>query len=409
MTMIRPEHNKILILNSDRLLEIVKKDYFLLHDALNGADNRIGKIFKKLDFNDNETTKIKEAVKKSLSMPKSPQNSLSYPIQMNFELTTKCPLRCPQCYCTLEGGKDLDFDRACEVLRDGAENGLWEVNLSGGETMLYSRIYDLIEECTRLGVTSNVALSGYGVDEDVLDRLIEAGTSRIFVSLNGSTEEINSYTRGGYKYAVNALKLLSKSGFRRVIVNFVVHNNNCGDFLNMVSLCERYNVEQLVIMAAKPTSKNELETIPNAVQTEQLAIDIKEAQSRSNVLIGVESCYSPLRALLGKSFIFINTNRDLMRGCVAGRNMISLNVDGDFTPCRHLPFAEKSGSIGEYWLNSEILDTLRNIEDNPEAPCSGCEFERYCLSCLAVNYKVDGKLSKHNRYCAVGKHGHNYE
>ena len=35
---------------------------------------------------------------------------------MNMELTTACPLRCPQCYCSLEGGKHLDLETAMHYL-----------------------------------------------------------------------------------------------------------------------------------------------------------------------------------------------------------------------------------------------------------------------------------------------------
>ena len=326
---------------------------------------------------------------------------LGYPTQMNLELTTKCPMRCPQCYCALEGAKDLDFGRALEVLRDGAKNGLSEVNLSGGETMLYPRLYDLIEECSKLGLVSNIALSGYGVDGAALERLIGAGAGKIFVSLNGSTKEINSKTRSGYEYAVNALALLQKAGFARTAVNFVVHRTNCDDFFDMVDLCEKYEVCALVLMAAKPTSKNELDTLPTALQSKSLAENIKKARTHTKVRIEIESCYSPLKAYLGRSYLFGNTNVGLARGCGAGRDSVSLSVEGDFTPCRHLPFAEGHKTIGEYWENSEVLDRLRDIESSPGRPCGGCEFERYCLSCPAVGYKLDGKLEKANAHCFV--------
>ena len=400
---IRSEYQKILLFANGRLMEIHSRNYDRLYDALKGRDNSIGRMLKsvKFGFDRKIIVDIENAAEKSMQLPPGPRDSFLFPLQMNFELTTKCPLRCPQCYCSLENGKELDFERACEVLKDGAENGLWDACLSGGETMLYPRIYDLIEECTKLGVSSNIALCGFGMDKTTLKRLIDAGTSHIFVSLNGSIEEINSLTRDGYAYALNALELLREAGFPKTTVNFVAHNTNCDDFPNMVNLCEKYGVGELVVMAAKPTSKRELDTIPSAEQTVRLAENIQKLQSRSKVSIGVENCYSPLRAYLGKSFLLGNTNSGIWRGCSAGRYMASLDVDGNFTPCRHLLFAEKYKTIGEYWNRSGILDKIRNIEDSPGQPCDGCEFGPYCLSCLAVNYKTEGLLEKRNKYCRV--------
>ena len=34
------------------------------------------------------------------------------PLQMNLELTTKCPLRCPQCYVHLNTGEELPLEEA---------------------------------------------------------------------------------------------------------------------------------------------------------------------------------------------------------------------------------------------------------------------------------------------------------
>ncbi|MDR1160611.1 MAG: radical SAM protein [Syntrophomonadaceae bacterium] len=402
---IRSEYHKILFSANGRVMEINSRDYNRLYEALGGADNGIRREIRtlKTDIDEQMVRKIKNAAEESMTLLPNPRDSLRFPLHMNFELTSKCPLRCPQCYCSLENGKELDFERAREVLRDGAENGLWEVNLSGGETMLYPRLYNLIEECSKLGVSSNIAISGYGVDKTVLNRLIEAGTNAIFISLNGSTEEINSHTRDGYSYALNALALLCKADFPKTTVNFVAHNTNCDDFPNMVSLCEEYGVSRLVVMAAKPTSKYELNTVPSAEQTARLAENIQKARSRVKVSIGVENCYSPLRAYLGKSFLRGNNNSGIWRGCSAGRYMMSLDVDGNFTPCRHLLFVERFKTIGEYWHHSEVLNKIRNIEDSPGQPCGGCELGRYCLSCLAVNYKIEGKLEKRNKHCPVAE------
>ena len=52
---------------------------------------------------------------------------------MNLELTTNCPLHCPQCYCALTGGKNIDPEKAKFWIREGARYGVKNVMLSGGE------------------------------------------------------------------------------------------------------------------------------------------------------------------------------------------------------------------------------------------------------------------------------------
>ena len=88
---------------------------------------------------------------------------------INLELTTKCPLRCPQCYCTLEGGKDLSRETALRVIREAAELGAKHAELSGGETLCYPWLLDLVAEARKNGIVPNIAISGWHFDRHVLD------------------------------------------------------------------------------------------------------------------------------------------------------------------------------------------------------------------------------------------------
>ena len=142
---------------------------------------------------------------------------------LNLELTTCCPLHCPQCYCTLEGGKHLDLDVAKSKLREAGEHGVRIVHLSGGETLCYPHLYEVVTYAKQYCKQVNVALCGWHFNQTVLNRLIESGVDGIFISLNGSTEEINSVTRDGYDYALQALQLLCENGFPNTYLNWVMH------------------------------------------------------------------------------------------------------------------------------------------------------------------------------------------
>ena len=72
------------------------------------------------------------------------------PLQMNLELTTKCPLHCPQCYVSLNTGREMPLETALYWIRDAASCGVRSVNLSGGETLCYPYLTELIKECRKL-------------------------------------------------------------------------------------------------------------------------------------------------------------------------------------------------------------------------------------------------------------------
>lgn len=321
------------------------------------------------------------------------------PLGMNIELTTACPLRCPQCYCSLEGGKHIPYETAANYIRQAKDFGINHVELSGGETLCYPHLHDLVKLAHDIGLVTNIAISGWHFTEDYLDRLIQCGISNIFVSLNGPTEEINRLTRDGYHYAISALELLQRKGFPNVYINWVMHKNNADSFPEMMKLAEKYSVRSIVILAPKPTSKHELNTLPSLDQLKAMTEIVRSAKPGS---VKIESCFSPLLAKVLDTKLIGNLNSGRSMGCGAGRNLLSISVDGKMSPCRHLEHYEAFESIEAYWNHSEVLKQLESIyHDQPAAPCDTCRFVTHCRPCAAIHSKLDNRLYRGNRFCTA--------
>lgn len=322
------------------------------------------------------------------------------PSTMNIELTTKCPLHCPQCYCSLTGGKSIELATAIHWLKEGKKAGVKEVMLSGGETLCYDHLYELISEASKIGLNSNVALSGIGFSQSVYEKLISSGVSGIFISLNGSTEEINELTRDGYKYALAALDLLSRNRYQNTTINWVMHASNADDFENVVQLAEQFNVASLVVIGVKPDSKHSLSTIPSKEQIKRVKEVILSHKGKTKIY--VESCNSPLLTYVCDTRLFGNMNVGRNRGCGAGRNTFSVNVDGLLSPCRHLDYFEKHSCIEEYIAYSPIIKALQQrLNESPQDPCANCRFNDNCIPCAAINSKLEGNLSRGFKKCPV--------
>jgi pyrroloquinoline quinone biosynthesis protein E len=179
-----------------------------------------------------------------------------------------------------------------------------------------------------------------------------------------------------------------------------MHSNNADDFENMIQLAERYHVACIAVMVFKPDATHQRPSIPSAEQIYKVAKLIKEY--KGNVKIEAEECFSQMRAILGKRF-FVNLNCGVSRGCGAGRDSISISVDGKITPCRHLEIKEEFRSIREYWYNSEIVRQLRQVEDRMKKPCGECHYNRNCLPCMAVNWKMNGEIYMGDESCTLYK------
>ncbi len=344
--------------------------------------------------------KLKAYLRQS-SVPRREFAAFARPRMMNIELTTRCPLRCPQCYCDLSQGRDIDLKTAKGFVRQAGALQMQQINLSGGETLVYPHLSELIECCREHGIRANVALSGYGFDAAVLRKLRSAGVGGIFISLNGSTEDVNRNSRDGYDLAIKALETLQQENDPDYLINWVAHRHNVEDFPALVALAKRYGVKTVVVMAFKPDSRHELPSLPSREQLMFLADFIKKYPA-GPLKIGIESCFSPLRALVGQKF-FVNLNRGIDKGCQAGRDSLSVSVDGKLTPCRHLEIEEDHGSIAEYWRESKVIRQLLTVENDARPPCQGCGYERYCLHCMAVSWKMHGALLKANDFCELNQ------
>ena len=321
------------------------------------------------------------------------------PEVMNIELTTACPLRCPQCYCHLSESKHIELETAIYWIREGVKNGVKNVMLSGGETLCYPYIYEIVTEAKKICNVVNMAISGYGFTENVLERLINSGISGIFVSLNGSTEEINSYTRDGYDFAISALQLLYNNKFRNTHISWVMHANNSDDFRNVIQIAEKYNVKGLVILSAKPDSNYSLHSTPTKNQMHNIRKAIRN--HRGNVQISVQTCFSPLLAFLSDIGWLGNLNVGNNKGCGAGRNMFSVSVDGLLSPCRHLEYLENHTTLESYWNASTTIQKLREIDNSRREPCISCYYKDNCRHCLAINTKKSGELFIGNELCPM--------
>lgn len=305
---------------------------------------------------------------------------------MNLELTSACPLRCPQCYCKLEGAQHMSLETACRWIDNAARNDFSDMILSGGETLCYPKLFEVIQYAKEQGLATHAAFSGWSFSPDVLFRLKASGLDNLYISINGSTEEINSATREGYQYAVKALDLLASGDFPKTLINWVMHSYNADDFPQMVKLAEEKHVDSLVIIGLKPNSEAMMQSVPSLEQMRAVASFVKKY--RGPVDIRIESCYSPLLALYSDTWLG-NSNTGIDRGCGAGLGMVSVNIDGTLSPCRHIMAHEAYDSIEEFYQNSQLIHKLKACsEENAEAPCSGCAYLSYCKPCMAINTEM---------------------
>lgn len=120
-------------------------------------------------------------------------NSIYY---FSVIVTFDCNLQCKNCInCSpLVGQKNLnfpeiDFEKTCKSLKYIRNLGFKEVNISGGEPLLYPKIFDLISYCNSLGLYTTVNTNGLLIPkikfpDDILS-LLKSDKMHFIISLKG--------------------------------------------------------------------------------------------------------------------------------------------------------------------------------------------------------------------------------
>ena len=316
-----------------------------------------------------------------------------FPELIHIEVTSKCNIKCPQCY-NSNSGKDIDFFILFQTIKEASSLGVKCIALSGGEPLLYPKIFSAIKMIRFYGMTSCMATGGMGLTVEMINHLVGSGLGCLYLSLNGSTKKIHEISRGSYDAAIKALILLKETNLRYEI-NWVARNDNIKDFNNLVKMCTNCNAKAINVLILKPDIHNKINNSLNRDQIFVLANQIKSLKN-SGFNINVEHCFSQLRYHLSWN------NEDNMVGCRAGIDLMAINVEGKKLPCRHLQhLASDTKGLMAYWENSNVLKRLRDIDESITKPCSTCFRFKKCRACRAVADKVYGTLESGDLDCPL--------
>lgn len=310
-----------------------------------------------------------------------------------IEITTVCPLKCPQCYKSLTP-KHANFEALCKRLEEAKKAGVGSIMINGGEPMMHPYFLKLISYISdKLLLDVYCFLSGYGITENVAKKL-DNKKVHITFSLNGSIQEINDKSRDGYDYAVNAFQIFKGLSIPCGI-NWVGRKDNVGDFENLIKFAEENGVKWINVISNK-LSCGEIKSAMAYEDYQYLSEVIKKYRNKGKVDIQIEGCNSLLNYFLYQKKLPITFN-----GCQAGRMVYFIDIDGNYMPCSHLQYKEKFSDIISYWKRSKVLHMLR--QSNGMEKCSGCKYAAHCFVCKASSQETHDDFFACNKACVLRK------
>lgn len=325
------------------------------------------------------------------------------PRWLTAELTYACPLQCPYCSNPVDYAKytnELSTDDWKRVLGEARKMGAVQLGFSGGEPLTRNDLVELVKYARELGYYSNLITSGYGLTEDKIIQLKEAGLDHIQVSIQASTQELNDHIAGttSFNHKKTVTHLVKKHGLPMVL-NVVIHRENIYQMQQILEMAEELGADYVELANtqycawAHANRDLLLPTKAQFEQAEQIVRGVKEKVAGKMKIIYVVPDYY----------------EDRPKACMNGWGTTSLTItpDGFALPClsaRGLPGLDcpnvNDYSIQVIWDESNAFNFFRGFEWMKE-PCRSCdENEKDFGGCRCQSYLLTGDMYAADPVCS---------
>jgi PqqA peptide cyclase len=325
------------------------------------------------------------------------------------ELTYACPLQCPYCANPVDYAKyasELSTDDWKRVLSQARKMGAVQLGFSGGEPLTRQDLPELVQHARTLGYYSNLITSGYGLAEDKIIQLKEAGLDHIQVSIQASTQELNDHIAGttSFEHKKEVARLVKKHGYPMVLC-VVIHRENIHQMPEILAMAEELGADYLELANTQYygwAHANRDLLMPTKAQFEQAETI---AQAFKEKVAGKMKIY----------YVVPDYYEDRPKACMNGWGTTFLTIapDGVALPChsaRELPGLDcpnvKDYSIEEIWNESRAFNFFRG-NDWMKEPCRSCdEKDKDFGGCRCQAYLLTGDMYKADPVCSKSPEHH---
>jgi pyrroloquinoline quinone biosynthesis protein E len=329
--------------------------------------------------------------------------NITSPRWLLAELSYKCPLQCPYCSNPLDYAKyteELSTDDWKRVLSQARKMGAVQLGFSGGEPLTRRDLPELVAFARELGYYSNLITSGYGLTEDKIIELKQAGLDHIQVSIQASSQELNDHLAGTETFLQKqqVAGLVKKHGYPMVLC-VVIHRQNIHQMPQILAMAENLGADYLELANTQYYGWAHINRDALLPTREQFLTAEKIAQSFKETVAGKMKIY----------YVVPDFYEDRPKACMNGWGTTFLTIapDGVALPChsaRELPGLDcpnvKDFSIEQIWNESKAFNFFRGAGWMQE-PCRSCDEKHKDFGgCRCQAYLLTGDMFSTDPVCS---------
>ncbi|HTQ04576.1 MAG TPA: pyrroloquinoline quinone biosynthesis protein PqqE [Polyangiaceae bacterium] len=296
------------------------------------------------------------------------------PYTLVAELTYRCPLSCAYCSNPLELGRaedELDTATWIRVLREAAELGVLQLNLTGGEPLARADLEALVAAARANELYVNLITSAVPADAERLARLAAAGLDSIQVSVQDTDAAGAAWVAGrDASESKRRMAAAARALGLPLTLNVVIHRGNIARLPAFVALAEELGATRLELANTQYLGwalANRDALLPSRAALERARQQARDAAER-------------LRGKIEVLFVLPDYYTELPRACMDGwaRRYLLVTPSGLALPCHQAARIEtlewqnvRDHSLGAIWHESPAFRAFRGEEWMPE-PCRSC-------------------------------------
>lgn len=338
-------------------------------------------------------------------------NAIAFPLEMYFDYSSHCNLRCPGCYNQRHlDNKSFNVNDIIKVISELYDLGIMRLHLAGGEpTLDYEKLKVYLTTAQKYNVVTSMATNGTLLTESMCALLMNTDLFAVSISLDGWNEKMNRIRRGGnienFSRIVDGIKRLveekRKLNARTEICLKPTYETKVGMdyFEEMICFAISLGVDK--IKFANPER-----SLNHDPQHYQYGVDhyyenmfsIGRLQQKYQEKIKITNITNPA---VSCGQIGISGNK----GCIGSQELIAINPDGRITPClmndTWLGNYYEYPSLKAFFKESKELRKYREtIQPNPN--CLACDaFLRCRGGCQVRKIVNNGSITGMDSYCPI--------
>lgn len=337
------------------------------------------------------------------------------PLIVDFTVTRQCNLRCKHCYADAGDSpdpKELNTEKAKQVIQEIARTGARSIVFAGGEPLLRHDIYELVSWARELGLSPLIGTNATLLGTENAGKLERAGVESIAISIDSSDPTYHDSFRGfvgGWERAVAGIHNAASAGLPFQI-DPCLHRLNLAQHDAIIRKAKEWGAEAVEVFDYIPVGR--------ARENPALALTAEERHALVREIIQHQLAEKKLSLrCIGIPQFWVEVKRTIPQEelarfehscCGAGWRYFSIFYDGTVYPC---PMLQKSagnildrggnireGSLSQIWNKSKVFRVLRS-RDKLEGKCGVCNYRWLCGGARCKVFARTGSLTKADKDC----------